>query len=66
MRIFGAFDAFPKGKLLPRLTRITVVVGDPVTFPEAAFEGDPRAVYQALSDAVMERIAALELPPAGR
>jgi 1-acyl-sn-glycerol-3-phosphate acyltransferase len=62
MRVFGAFDAFPKNSKLPRLYPITVVVGDPCVFPEEALAGDPRAVYQALSDAVMERIASIELP----
>jgi 1-acyl-sn-glycerol-3-phosphate acyltransferase len=60
MRIFGAFDAFPRGKKLPRRHSITIVVGEPIRFTEADLSGGGRDLYQRLSDRVMERIAAIE------
>ena len=60
MRIFGAHDAFPRGGT-PRLFRpITLVVGEPIHFVKADLVGEGRELYQALSDRVMERIAALQ------
>ena len=64
MRVFGAHEAFPKGSKKIHLTPITVVLGEPLYFSEAeliAPDGDDRALYQRLSDRVMEEIAALKL-----
>ena len=61
MRIFGAYQAFPKGSRGLRLTSITVVIGEPLRFnPEQARPGS-RETYQRLSDRVMEAISALEI-----
>jgi 1-acyl-sn-glycerol-3-phosphate acyltransferase len=67
MRIFGAHEAFPKGSGKITTAPITVVVGEPIRFTReeldpASCGGDERALYQKLSDRVMEEIAALELP----
>ena len=62
MRIFGAHEAFPRGGKRLRLRKIRIVVGDPITFTGADLEGSGRDLYQRLSDRVMERIAAIELP----
>lgn len=67
MRIFGSFDAFPKGSDTITATPITVVVGNPIRFSDAELDPkthgyDERALYQHLSDRVMEAIAALHLP----
>ena len=67
VRIFGAFEAFPRGSGRITAVPITVVVGEPIRFtPEeldpASCGGDERALYQQLSDRVMEAIAALEPP----
>lgn len=67
MRVFGAHEAFPKGSGKISVVPITVVVGEPIRFsPEeldpASCGGDERALYQRLSDRVMEAIAALQLP----
>ena len=67
VRIFGAFEAFPRGSGKITAVPITVVVGEPIRFtPEeldpASCGGDERALYQQLSDRVMEAIAALEPP----
>ena len=63
MRIFGAFDAFPKGSRGLRLTRITVVIGKPLYFTREEVGSGDRETYQRLSDRVMTAIAALECPP---
>ena len=62
MRIFGAYDAFPRDSKLPRATPVTVVVGEPMHFTERDVKGDPRIVFQRLSEQVMEKIAALKNP----
>ncbi len=62
MRIFGAFEAFPRSAKLPRRVPVTIVIGAPLRFTEADMSGDPRLVYQRVSDMVMARIAALENP----
>jgi len=62
MRIFGAYEAFPLGGKRLRLVPIRIVVGDPVLFTEADLDGSGRDLYQRLSESVMKRIAALELP----
>lgn len=62
MRIFGAHEAFPRGGKGLRLHKIKIVVGDTMEFSEADLEGSGRELYQRLSERVMERIAAIELP----
>lgn len=61
MRIFGAYEAFPRGGK-PRIHPITLVVGEPMRFTEADLAGSGRDLYQSLSERVMERIAAIENP----
>ncbi|MFI0347439.1 MAG: lysophospholipid acyltransferase family protein [Chthoniobacterales bacterium] len=63
MRVFGAYEAFPKGSKKIHLTPITVVLGNPIYFTEAeliASDGNDRALYQRLSDRVMEEIGKLD------
>ena len=62
MRIFGAHKAFPRGGKGITLTPIRVVVGDPMYFTEADLAGSGRELYQRLSERVMEKIAAIQLP----
>lgn len=62
MRIFGAFEAFPRGAKGVKFRRITVVVGEPLRFTEADIEQGSRESYQRLSDRIMGAIAELELP----
>ena len=62
MRIFGAFEAFPRGTRFPRCHPITIVIGKPIHFTKADVAGDPRIVFQRLSENVMEKIAALQNP----
>lgn len=62
MRIFGAYEAFPKGSRGLRCTRITVVIGEPLYFTREDVGRGDRETYQRLSDRVMAAIAALECP----
>ena len=67
IRIFGSFEAFPKGAGKFSATPITVVVGKPIYFTEGdldanKFNGEERLLYQSLSDRVMEAISELQLP----
>jgi 1-acyl-sn-glycerol-3-phosphate acyltransferase len=61
LRIFGAYDAFPKGSRGLRLTRITVVIGEPLRFTPEDVRPSSRETYQRLSDRVMEAISALQI-----
>ena len=61
MRIFGAFEALPRGGKKIRLRPITVVVGHPIYFTAADVASGGREVYEHLSQRVMAAIAALEL-----
>jgi 1-acyl-sn-glycerol-3-phosphate acyltransferase len=56
-RIFGSFEAWPKGKLLPRCHPLRVVIGKPFLPPENC---KTKEDYEALADRMMEEIAKLE------
>jgi 1-acyl-sn-glycerol-3-phosphate acyltransferase len=60
IRVFGSFDALPRTGGL-KFRPISIVVGDPIKFTEEDIKGGHDA-YQALSNRVMDKIAALELP----
>jgi 1-acyl-sn-glycerol-3-phosphate acyltransferase len=61
MRIFGSFEAWPKGgKIRPH--PITVVVGKPLRFKKEDFAAHNREVYQKTSEQVLAAIAAIEMP----
>jgi 1-acyl-sn-glycerol-3-phosphate acyltransferase len=61
MRIFGSFDAWPKGgKIHPH--PITVVVGKPLRFKKEDFPAHNREAYQKVSEQVLAAIAAIEKP----
>ena len=63
MRIFGAFEAFPRGAKIPKFfTKITVSVGDMITFDEDLLKTKTRESYQKISDCVMNAIARIEKP----
>ena len=61
MRIFGAYDAFPKNSKRLHFTQITVVIGEPLVFSPDDLASATRETYQALSDRVMEAIGALRI-----
>jgi 1-acyl-sn-glycerol-3-phosphate acyltransferase len=62
LRIFGAFEAFPRGGKRLRWSPIRVVVGDVLRFATRDFEGPSKAAYARVSEQVMSCIAALEVP----
>jgi len=64
MRIFGAFEAFPRTEKLPRRHPITIVVGEPMVFSREELAAGGKEMYRELSERVMAQIAALELPKA--
>lgn len=59
MRIFGAYEAFPKGTKRMRFTKITVVIGEPIHFTKEELSDNSRETYQRLSDRVMAGISRL-------
>jgi 1-acyl-sn-glycerol-3-phosphate acyltransferase len=61
MRVFGAYDAFPKGSRGLRVTQITVVIGEPLHFTPEEVTPATRETYQRLSDRVMAAIGALQI-----
>lgn len=61
MRIFGAYDAFPRGAKRVRLAKITIVVGEPMYFTREDVREGGRETYARLSQQVMDRIASIEL-----
>ena len=63
MRIFGAFEALPRGAKIPKFfTKITVSVGDMITFDEDLLKTKTRESYQKISDCVMNAISRIEKP----
>lgn len=61
MRIFGAYEAWPRGSSKIRRHPITIVVGEPIRFTEADVAGGGKDLYQRLSQRVMDAIAALQI-----
>jgi 1-acyl-sn-glycerol-3-phosphate acyltransferase len=62
MRIFGAYEAFPKNARRFQLSQITMVIGEPIHFTEQEISNTSRETYQLLSNRVMDAIGALKLP----
>lgn len=62
VRLYGAFEALPRGAKFPRPSRLTLVVGEPLDFSAMEIEGSGKEKYQAISDHIMDKIAALKLP----
>src|ERR1700722_12083217 len=61
IRIFGSYDAWPKGGKI-RSRPITVVVAKPIRFKKEDFAAQNREAYQKISEQVLAAIAAIELP----
>jgi 1-acyl-sn-glycerol-3-phosphate acyltransferase len=64
VRLFGAYEALPRGAKLPRPKQLTLVVGDLLDLnhllENSGLSG--KELYQELSDRAMGAIAALKLP----
>ena len=64
-RVFGAYEALPRGASKPKLVPVTVVFGKPVDFSAIDPELKGKALYKAYADTAMAAIAAIELPEGG-
>ncbi len=62
VRIFGAYDALPRGSGRLRFHPITIVVGDPVSLTPEERKAKGREAYQAISDRIMGEIAKIKHP----
>ncbi len=61
VRIYGSYEAYPRGAKFLRPARIRLVVGKPYQPDLKAHRQEGRDLYQALADEVMERISELTL-----
>jgi 1-acyl-sn-glycerol-3-phosphate acyltransferase len=61
MRIFGSFQAWPKGGKI-KAYPVTVVVGKPIRFKKEDLGAKNREAYQKISEQVLGTIAAIEKP----
>ena len=61
VRIFGAFECFPRDSKWPRPGRITIVPGPPVDFSALPTALTGRERYQACADQVMQALAEIRL-----
>ncbi len=62
VRIFGAYEALPRGSGRLRFRQITIVVGDPITLTPEETKAKGREGYQAISDRIMAEIAKIKHP----
>ncbi|MEM9080182.1 MAG: lysophospholipid acyltransferase family protein [Verrucomicrobiota bacterium] len=62
VRIFGAFEALPRGGKKLNLVPITTVVGEPIEFTDEERKGRGKEGYQRIADRVMAEIGKLERP----
>ena len=63
MRIFGSYEAFPRGSKGIKLKPIQVVIGEPIVFTQEDVGAGKREDYQRLSQRVMDAIGKLEPEP---
>lgn len=62
VRIFGAYQALPRGSARLRFHPVTIVVGDPLTLSPEEQKARGREQYQAISQRIMDAIASLKHP----
>jgi 1-acyl-sn-glycerol-3-phosphate acyltransferase len=62
VRIFGAYEALPRGSGRLRFHPVTIVVGDPITLTPEEMKAKGREAYQAISDRIMAEIAKIKHP----
>lgn len=62
VRIFGAYEALPRGSGRLRFHPITIVVGDPIILTDEEKKAKGREGYQAISDRIMAGIAKIKHP----
>lgn len=62
VRIFGAHEALPRGRKLPRPKQVTLVVGKPIYFDGDEYQGRGSELYQRIADDILVAIGELDLP----
>lgn len=62
VRIFGAYEALPRGSGRLRFHPITIVIGDPIELTPEECQAKGREAYQAISDRIMAEIAKIKHP----
>ena len=65
VRIFGAYEALPRGSGRLKFHPVTIVVGDPITLTPEELKAKGRDAYQAISDRIMGEIAKIKHPSQG-
>lgn len=63
VRLFGAYECWPREARWPRPGRITVVAGPPVDLSGLPADLTGRGSYQACADRIMEALAAIKPGP---
>lgn len=66
VRVFGAYEIFPKGARGMRTGEIDVCFGPPVIFSKEDVPDGSREAYQKISDRVLQAIAEIPPPPRQR
>jgi 1-acyl-sn-glycerol-3-phosphate acyltransferase len=61
VRIFGSYEAFPRGSKGVKFRPVRVVIGEPIHFTKEDVANADRDTYRQLSQRVMDAIAKLEL-----
>jgi len=62
VRVFGAYEIFPKGAKSPQTGQIDVCFGPPVYFSKDDVPEASREAYQKISDRVLQAIAEIPAP----
>lgn len=63
-RLFGSFEAFGKGTVIPRFgTSVSMVFGPPIAAAEYDDPTAGKARYELAAQRIMDRISALQTPP---
>ena len=57
VRLFGSFQALPKGQSMPQVATISAVIGKPVSFAECELQG--RSEYANIGDRILMLVARL-------
>lgn len=66
VRIFGSYEAYPRGRKLFRFVPLRVKFGPPIYFTKETLAersrqcADPRGIYQMISDEIMAAIAKID------
>jgi 1-acyl-sn-glycerol-3-phosphate acyltransferase len=62
--IRGAYESLPRSRRFPRPSRVRVVVGEPILFPEAPLERPGREAIEAFNAELMRQLTELSDKPA--